>query len=225
MSWLVYWFYVGGDVFIERFLVILIPIGIAKLLSLLPEPLKLKGLAPIVLPLMVVMLFGQFVIDPRFNYATEKYDPWVELGVFLSEHHAGETLATGAAGKIPFFMSESYVFDMLGLNDEYIAHQDMVYFIVGHSKYDADYILANEPELITSWVWLCNTPDCQNIYMSYGLTADKLAQNNYRLIYLLNTRTSSQEPNIIDTSESTFEEIKMFWASGYDYGVMQKVSE
>ncbi len=60
-----------------------------------------------------------------------------------------DTIAVVAAGVIPYY-AERNTIDMLGLNDEYIAHNgisDKRCFI-GHQRTDSDYILDRKPDII-----------------------------------------------------------------------------
>ena len=58
-------------------------------------------------------------------------------------------LAVNAAGVVPY-MSQLRTLDMLGLNDEHIAHRRMQLGrgAIGHEKYDAQYVLSRQPDVI-----------------------------------------------------------------------------
>ncbi|MBZ0267321.1 hypothetical protein K8I85_04150 [bacterium] len=73
-----------------------------------------------------------------------------DLGLWLRDHAPpGAVLAVNAAGQVPFY-SRLPVIDMLGLNDEHIAHRPvpMGSGAIGHEKTDADYILSRKPTWI-----------------------------------------------------------------------------
>jgi hypothetical protein len=69
---------------------------------------------------------------------------------YLREHApAGSVLAVNAAGIVPY-VTELPTIDMLGLTDSHIAHRPIKLgrSVQGHEKYDPDYVLAREPDLI-----------------------------------------------------------------------------
>jgi hypothetical protein len=73
------------------------------------------------------------------------------VGLWLRDQFPSETIvATNTAGSIPYY-SGFRIVDMLGMNDEYIAHRDIPEFgtgSAGHEKGDGDYVLARKPDLI-----------------------------------------------------------------------------
>jgi arabinofuranosyltransferase len=62
---------------------------------------------------------------------------------------ADTTIAVVASGALPF-EARLRAIDMLGLNDEHIAHRDLDLgsFAAGHEKYDSGYVLDLEPDII-----------------------------------------------------------------------------
>jgi len=63
---------------------------------------------------------------------------------------AGTSIAVSAAGAVPYY-SRLPTLDMLGLNDEHIAHADNSSFgsgFAGHEKFDTDYVLQRRPDVI-----------------------------------------------------------------------------
>lgn len=60
-----------------------------------------------------------------------------------------DTIAVVAAGVIPYY-AERNTIDMLGLNDEHIAHNGIIdkKCFIGHQRTDSDYILDRKPEII-----------------------------------------------------------------------------
>jgi hypothetical protein len=61
-------------------------------------------------------------------------------------------LAIDAAGKVPYW-SGLYSIDVLGLNDAVIAHEPQARaFLVGHSKFDPEYVFSRRPVLIASYL-------------------------------------------------------------------------
>lgn len=77
-------------------------------------------------------------------------DHYFAVGAWLRATFPPDTLiATNAAGIIPY-EARLPTIDMLGLNDEHIAHLDIELGrgALGHEKHDADYVLAREPDVI-----------------------------------------------------------------------------
>jgi hypothetical protein len=93
-AWLIYWFYIGGDHFKERFLIIMFPLGIFGLLGFFEGSLNKKTLIFLILLFMLFQL-ECLLSDRRFDYSYPKYDRRIVLGKFLGEKYPGRTLATG----------------------------------------------------------------------------------------------------------------------------------
>lgn len=207
---ILYWIYVGGDVFHERFLLLLYPMGIFLFLALLH---KHANTVFAVIATMIFLVFGLNTIgnNEHLMYAANgpQYDMWITLGQYLKQYEPHATLAVDAAGKIPFF-SEQYTTDMLGLNDKYIAKKDAtnVAFIVGHNKFDPDYIIAKKPDLISAWI-------TESLDMYWGMTKHKY-QGKYHVKYLLSGGTVIKVEGLSD------EEISSYVKQGYNYGVLAK---
>lgn len=205
-----YWIFIGGDVFHERFLLLLYPLGIFLLVALLQ---KYTNTVFAVITTLVFVVFGLNTIgdNEHLMYATNgpQYDMWITLGQYLKEHEPQSTLAVDAAGKIPFF-SELYTTDMLGLNDKHIAKKDAsnVAFIVGHNKFDPDYILAKKPDLISAWI-------TDGLDMYWGMTQQKY-QDSYHVKYLLSGG------NVINVEGQSNEAIASLIRQGFNYGVLAK---
>lgn len=216
IAWLTYWIFIGGDVYFERFLLILVPIGIIALVRLL-QTYDSQRATRIVLILMLTMYAGIVLSDPRYSYSFRKYDCWKGLGEYLAEHHPGEVVATGAAGKIPYF-SGLLIIDMYGLNDKYIAHQPANSFTVGHTKYAPEYVLVQKPDLITGWL-VGNDLDA-------GMTGEKYTKAGYRLTYLVFMKPclGPHEP-IVAVSELDPEAIQALTRQGYVYAVLSNSGE
>ncbi len=74
----------------------------------------------------------------------------VTIGRWLHDNVPDDTLvAVVPAGSIPY-ESQLPTIDMLGLNDEHIAHRnlDLRGVIIGHEKYDSEYVLDRAPDII-----------------------------------------------------------------------------
>jgi len=213
--WLVYWFYVGGDHFWDRFLIVLFPLGIFAVLT------AWRGTQPRIAVYGIVLLAAlqagpPWFIDPRFSYTFSKYDCWVGLGKFLGENYKGRTLAVGPLGKIPFF-SDLYTMDMLGLADPVIAHMPVAtdHFEPGHIKFNPDYILSRRPDLLVLEIF-------PNRDMGLGMTRAKYESAGYHLEYLVDTHRPPRAQRIVTIGGLSEAAIGGLIAGGYDYGVAVK---
>jgi len=74
-----------------------------------------------------------------------------EVGLWLRYNVAADAVvATNTAGSVPYFSGLSAI-DMLGMNDEHIAHCEMPNMgagFVGHEKGDGAYVLSRRPDVI-----------------------------------------------------------------------------
>ena len=214
-GWLIYWIYIGGDHFKERFLIVLFPLGICGFLKFFEGNLTRKRLMFLIL-LLVILQLQCLVSDRRFDYSFPKYDHRIVLGKFLGRKYPGKTLATGAAGKIPYF-SGLKTTDMLGLNDGYIGHKDTgVFFEPGHNKHDLEYVLSREPDIIVIRI----KEDMDTTYP--GLTKEEY-EKRYRLKYLVNRNRQSLSTNIMDMENLDNKETAKLLKKGYILAVLEKV--
>jgi hypothetical protein len=86
----------------------------------------------------------------RAERAADINDDYFRVGRFLRETFPPDTLiATNAAGIIPY-EARLPTIDMLGLNDEHIAHLDIELGrgALSHEKHDGAYVLSREPDVI-----------------------------------------------------------------------------
>lgn len=211
--WVGYWIYVGGDVFYERFLLILFPMGLYAILGLVREA-RPRALAPLAVAVCAVQLI-QVATDPRFAWLPDRYDRWVLLGRHLGRHHPGAVLAADSVGKVPYF-SGLRTIDMLGLTDAHIAHRppNPGRAVPGHSKSDAAYVLSRRPDLIASWI-------NHSLDMEWGLERRVYEPAGYRVRYLVNAGRDPIEPNLIDAAALSDHEISRQVAMGYGYAVLE----
>jgi hypothetical protein len=214
LGWLAYWVYVGGDVFAERMLLLLFPLG----LRLLFDPGLFRAPRRSVLLVAVGTAVFQLIplaTDTRFGYSLDRYDRWVTLGKHLAqERYAGQRLAVDAAGKIPFYSGLRTV-DMLGLSDEHIARQPASYFEVGHNKYDADYVLSRRPDLLADWI-------DPRLDLRFGLTRAKYEPAGYRLDFLVYTRKKPPGDAVIGVSGLDDSEVALLVRRGYRYALLSR---
>jgi hypothetical protein len=80
------------------------------------------------------------------RWMRDTFDPEIRIAV----------IPVGALG----YESEVYIIDMLGITDEHIAHRDLNIgsLAAGHEKYDSDYVLDLEPDIILLFDSLTNDP-------------------------------------------------------------------
>jgi hypothetical protein len=209
LAWLAYWIYIGGDVFSERFLLIV------AVISWIAISLSLRGHRRI-LPLVTVPLVLQLsplVEDGRFDYHPKDYDMWVELGVFLGGRYPGATIAVDAAGKVPFYSGLTTI-DMLGLNDAHIGMSKSNFVAAGHSKMDPAYVLGRRPDLIAAWVM-------PQMDMGWGISQERYLANGYCLRYLVQSTRAKPAAAIIDLQE-TPHQFGALYEAGYSYGVAEQ---
>ena len=228
LAWLGYWIYVGGDVFAERMLLIVFPLGILLLLdahaevnsALAPLSLTPERTAIAVAGMTALFQLLPLAIDTRFGYALDRYDRWVTVGRYLAhDRYAGRLLAVDAAGKIPFY-SGLPVVDMLGLNDVHIAHRPARFFEAGHNKYDPEYVLSRRPELIADWI-------DPRLDLRFGLPREAYEAAGYRLDALVFTRKHPGEgPALIEVVPGTGPgEVDLLIRRGYRYAVLSRRNE
>lgn len=217
-GWLGYFLYTGGDTFDERFLLILLPLGFTTLFRMGLAVRSQRDLILISAPILLLFHATALISDPRYDYRAEKYDRWIVLGEFLGEEYPNSLLAIDGAGKTPFF-SGLYTIDMLGLNDEFIAHQPTDSFRnPGHNKHDADYVFSRRPDVIAAWL----VP--YTVDMEWDMPQLRYQAEGYELRYLINSSSDSRgEANILDATALTDDEIKRLTVNGYEYGVLIRV--
>jgi hypothetical protein len=215
-SWVAYWLYIGGDHLGDRFLLVLFPLGIFALLESLKDNASGKMAAFVLVLVATLQLGPPLVVDPRFQFASDRYDSWITLGKLLKEKYPGKSVATGAIGKIPFFSGATTI-DMLGLIDPVIAHGPVIAkdFQAAHLKYDPDYVLSRKPDLIADWI--NNAGD-----LKYGLTRIKYQSAGFRLEYLVNTDRAPRPVNIIEVSGLPDETLRGLIGLSYDYALLAR---
>lgn len=208
-----YYVYLGGDIYYERFLLPVIPIGIFSSL-LLASRLQRRS-RRLVLPL-VALAAGLLVFkfDERFAYRSKTYDMWETLGRFLQRVDPRYTIAVDAAGKIPYY-SGLPALDVLGLNDRHIGQREMPptpLFYVAHAKFDPDYVLSRQPELIASWV-------APGLGLAWGMSRE-LFSGQYQYKYLVHGGLDGNTQNILDVQGASDEQLLALVAKGYTYAVL-----
>ena len=218
IAWVCYFVYVGGDALFDRFLVPIFPLGVFLALRWSQE-WSGKQLATTRLVLLLVALgaahLTPFFADHRMAYLSGKYDRWVTLGRHLRAQHPDAVLAIDAAGKVPFF-SGLRTIDMLGLNDEHLAHSKArPSFRVGHNKFDPDYVLGRTPDLVAAWMK-------PNLDLHWGIDRVRYRRAGYRIRYLCSTNRRPPGEAIIDVSSFDASAIRRLRKRGYAYAVLER---
>jgi hypothetical protein len=214
LAWLAYWIYVGGDVFAERMLLVLFPIGVRLLLDPTLFPLPGRATMTVVAGTALFQLIP-LLVDTRFGYSIDRYDRWVLVGKHLAQkRYSGRLLAVDAAGKVPFYSGLRAV-DMLGLNDEHIAHMPAHYFEAGHNKYDPDYVLSRRPGLIADWI-------DPRLDLRFGLTREKYERAGYRLEALVFTRKERPREPLLDVAALDEASVVLLVRRGYRYALLSR---
>ena len=213
--WIAYWFYIGGDHFWDRFLLILYPLGIFALLAACKK-IHNPRMAVYGLVLLAAFQVGPpYLTDPRFDFASDKVDISIEAGKFLGEKYPGRKLAVAALGKLPFF-SDLYSQDILGLADPFIAHlpASSAYFDPGHLKFDPDYTLSRKPDLIALSI-------LPNRDLMWGLSRAKYERAGYHLEYLVDTgRPPHPGPHILQVGSLDENSVYRFIINGFDLAIL-----
>ncbi len=155
VSYLIYIILVGGDVMpAYRFCTPLIPLLCLITALCLDRLTKSRMVVYIVVPLLFGFNIAQLFIDDQIhNHIAVDHvaENGQEVGMFLKANFPPETvIATNSAGCIPYYSGFKTI-DMLGLNDEHIAHSDVPNFgegRPGHEKGDGNYVLSRSPDII-----------------------------------------------------------------------------
>lgn len=209
--WTFYLIYIGGDIYYERFIVAIIPISVFTVFATIKY--FNRSHLYVISIIMIAMPIYYASHDGRFEYSSNKYDMWVNLGKFLAINYPSKVIAIDAAGKVPFFSGLKTI-DMLGLNDKHIGKMKTDnQGPPGHTKYDPEYVLSKQPALIAAWIG-------PELDMVWGVTKDRYLEN-YKLKFLVNsTRHDLGSKNIIDVEKLNSKEIKNLVNGMHNYGVL-----
>jgi hypothetical protein len=205
-----YFFVIGGDIYRDRFLIILYPMGTYVLLDQAGRSLGRRVRVAAAIAVIAWQVAAAVALDRRMDYvfAWPKYDRWVVLGRLLGERHPGAVLAVDAAGKLPYF-SGLHTIDMLGLNDRHIAFVKPKMALPGHNKFDPDYVFAQRPDLICAHAFASGS-------LAYWIERPRYLAEGYELAYLVHhSRVAEPVAETEGLSESEIEAL-ILW--GYSYG-------
>ena len=214
-GWLAYWIYVGGDVYYERFLLLIFPLGIALFIRLYWSSSIRKFPLFLITAVVASLQLIPIADDLRFRYSTSRYDFLVNLGQFLGERYPGKVLATSAAGKLPYF-SKLKTIDMYGLADTVIAHEPIDKFTLpGHDKEDMDYVLSRNPDIIATFI-------ATNFSVFNGYRLRFYNEKGYVAKYLVNTSKYSRKPDILDVGVTPSDSLPSLIDKEYDFVILEK---
>ena len=211
LAWMGYYFYVGGDIYYERFLLLLFPLGFFTLARLLKD--ISGGVAKdrfVLVAVGITLLILSFAPVGRYQFMKAcSWNKWDETGKFIAAEYPGAKIAVDAAGLIAYNNPDSFVIDIYGLNDEHIGH--LPYkgeFLIGHCKSDPPYVLAKKPDLICSWVGRDGG--------AMNMSPQALAKCGYRLRYVVD-----RELGVVDIQKLHPENVDSFWKGrGVSYGIL-----
>lgn len=105
----------------------------------------------VVVSFNLYQMFTHEYVYERVKHGDSVQKRGAAVGKWLKRHAPPDTvIATNTAGTIPYY-SELATIDMLGLNDEHIAHREIPNMgrrQAGHEKGDGQYVLARRPDYI-----------------------------------------------------------------------------
>lgn len=148
LAWMAYFQYVGGDVYFERPMLVLIPLGLVIAARVIHPTLTTAGSATI-----AALVASAIVVYPLWGYyrpLAMKFqgDGLEKLGKLLGKTYPDATIALNLAGKLAYY-SKLPCIDMLGLCDQYVGHSEPTGpFKVGHTKRGFGYAISRKPELV-----------------------------------------------------------------------------
>jgi hypothetical protein len=162
--WLLYVIKVGGDFMEFRFMVPVMPLGMILLAAVFVSLRKVAVIALLAAGVVAGSISHQITYDLeneiasiyRLNrFVMADAPDWTGAGKTLGRlfrgHEDGVTIATTAAGAIPYY-SRLRTVDMLGLNDKWVARNGVVMSTrPGHQKFAPfDYLLQRNVNLVIS---------------------------------------------------------------------------
>jgi arabinofuranosyltransferase len=180
--WVAYVVVVGGDGLLRfRFFAEVLPLFyalVAASIAVIIISIRIDGARAPVLRAASAIVVGAGLL--AFTLQSTPSDPFasvlpaegravsdrVEIGRWLREHAPPDTvIAVLAAGAIPY-ESRLTTIDMLGLNDEHIAHRSIQVGgrAAGHEKFDAEYVLGRRPDAIILFDGLQSAPATRQQY-------------------------------------------------------------
>lgn len=228
VAYVAYVVVIGGDdftVFGPRFLLVILPwlaaLGLAGLIELTICRFQVPWPLFTIFVVALMALSGGLSVFETMAYrgvvGTMNRGWWVAAEWLKAHARPGDWIAVDAAGIIPYH-TDLPAIDMLGLNDVHIAHLSVTSLgsgYAGHEKFDPDYVLAQRPVYITTWL------DVQGQPCSAGLgdVADRLKEQYELVAVVLMRLPVSNEPVLLDLGATAYTEAHHEY--GYIYGVFR----
>ncbi len=173
IAWMGYVAYIGGDSLLRfRFFAPVMPLfyalvlaSVAALLEAMPREHSARRTSQAVVAFVSLAAIA-FTLHPssadssRIVGERRAVADRVEIGRWLRDNIPGDaSVAAVPVGAIAY-ESRLTVIDMLGINDEHIAHRDVDLgeFPAGHEKYDSEYVLDRQPDIIILFDGLSPSP-------------------------------------------------------------------
>ncbi|MCC6153089.1 MAG: hypothetical protein IT367_04990 [Candidatus Hydrogenedentes bacterium] len=184
-AWLAYFLYVGGDVYYERPMLVLVPLGLVIGARVLQPSINTLGSASLAIAAALTIM-----MHPLWSYygpemARYRGDGLEKIGRYLGETYPGATVALNLAGKIAYYSGLPCI-DMIGLCDATVAHsqQDNA-FVVGHTKRGFKYALGRKPEIVAVCPQVY-TGDAWDLVIDDGYTIADMRSIGYQPVALCN---------------------------------------
>lgn len=179
VAWFGYIAYVGGDSLVRfRFLAPVLPLfyalvaasGAALIAGVrLERPVRrwvAEGSIAVAFIGLMLFTLHSSATDTLLKNERQAVADRAEIGRWLRANVPEDTsIAVIPAGAIPFESGLTTI-DMLGISDEHIAHRDLSLgdFAAGHEKYDSEYVLDREPDIIILEDTLTPDPRAREAY-------------------------------------------------------------
>jgi hypothetical protein len=174
VAWLGYVVYIGGDSLLRfRFFAPILPLffalitaSVAALIAAAHIDVTVRQRTKEAIAGLAVLGALAFVLYPTVTDSTSivgerrAVADRAEIGRWLREDTPGDTVVAAVPVGAIAYESQRDIIDMLGINDEHIAHRDIELgeFAAGHEKYDSDYVLDRRPDIIILYDGLSGTP-------------------------------------------------------------------
>jgi hypothetical protein len=183
-AWLIYTGYVGGDSLLRfRFLAPILPLYYSVMaLTAVAVATRLRSALPrqrwiaeaiasaAVLAAVAVTVQPQAVDAIHMRGERLAVDYRVQTGEWLHDNLPPDTVVAAIPVGAIGYRSELPIIDMLGITDEHIAHRKLNIgdLAAGHEKYDTEYVLDREPDIIILIDSLTAEPLGETAYENLG---------------------------------------------------------
>jgi hypothetical protein len=174
VAWLGYVVYIGGDSLLRfRFFAPILPLffalittSVTALIAAAHIDVQARQRTKEVIAALAVLAALAFVLYPTVTDSTsivgerKAVQDRATIGRWLRDNVAPNTQVAAVPVGAIAYESRLDIIDMLGINDEHIAHRDISLgeFAAGHEKYDSDYVLEQRPDIIILYDGLSGTP-------------------------------------------------------------------